>query len=147
MSVGTVRPVGINAQPCSPRDRALGGLLQSVAMPSPDWFGCVIVWTAVWALCFPALPSDPLVPSVHSINPLLNRCAFLLPALVPQLHAEEGETSPAPDARLSTGKILVGSHSAKSLHREASASAHATTCKHPVYRCPRPPALAPGTSS
>lgn len=100
MSAGTVRPVGSSAQSSGPRDRASGGLLWSMAMPSPNWFGRVMVWTAVWAPCFPALPSNPVVPSVHSVNRLLNRCVFLLPVLAPRLHAEESGISPGPDARL-----------------------------------------------
>lgn len=47
---GAVGAVGSNTQSCGPADKAMGGLLCSVTMPSPHWLGGRMVWTAVWAV-------------------------------------------------------------------------------------------------
>ena len=50
--------------------RALGDLLCSVAVPSPNWLGGMVVQPTVWALCLPALSRDSVMPSVHSVDPI-----------------------------------------------------------------------------
>lgn len=67
----------------------------------PNWFGGMVVWTAVWTRCFPALRSDSVVPRVHPVDPVSAQSgAFLLPAARTPAAYRGGGVSAAPAARL-----------------------------------------------